>query len=204
MMRRLRNRQSGSVMLVAMTTLTGLLAIATVTLVKVKRGINASSQSRFQSVALFAAESGVSAGMDHLRNNVDPTDYYKAFINPDNNPINPPPIDIPGNAVAHGDVGNLFVGTTPMSYEVTVLNNPDDPGFSTGDDTDGVVILRSIGRGPGNSMVVLEVEVDGGNDNTSRPCPGYAQKGMAEDGAGRNDCLGVINSATTTTFTPGS
>ena len=190
-------------MLVAMTTLTGLLAIATVTLVKVKRGINASSQSRFQSVALFAAESGVSAGMDHLRQNIHPTEFFKAFIVADNNPVAPPPTDIPGNGVAHGDVGNLFEGNIPMSYEVTILNNIDDPGFSTGDDSDGIVILRSIGRGPGNSTVVLEVEVDGGNDNLSRPCPGYAQKGMAEDGAGRNDCLGTINALETSSMTPG-
>jgi len=192
-------------MLVAMTTLTGLLAIATVTLVKVKRGINASSQSRFQSVALFSAESGVSAGMDYLRNNIDPVEYYEALISPDNSPVLAPPTDIAGNGIAHGDVGNLFTGDIKMSYEVTVLNNVDDPGFALGEDQDGIVILRSIGRGPGNSMVVLEVEVNGGDDvNTSRPCPGYAQKGMAEDGAGRNDCLGTINAATTTTFTPGS
>lgn len=192
-------------MLVAMTTLSGLLAIATVTLVKVKRGINATSQSRFHSVALFSAESGVSAGIDYLRGNMDPTTYFSALVVAENTPAPNPDLGIAGNGAAHGTSANLFSGDIPMSYEVTIFNNVGDPGFAAGDDEDGIVILRSIGRGPGTSMVVLEVEVDGLNDtNTARPCPGYAQKGMAEDGAGRNDCLGVINSGTVTTFTPGS
>ncbi len=192
-------------MLVAMTTLSGLLAVATLTLVKVKRGVNASSQSRFQSVSLFAAESGVSAAMDFLRQNMDASTYFTALVNANNAPVQAPPIGIAGNTVDHGDTGNLFQGTIPMSYTVTILNNVDDPGYSTGDDQDGIVVIRSIGFGPDQASVTLEVTVNGIDEvNTSRPCPGYAQRGMAEDGAGRNDCLGTINAATVTTFTPGS
>jgi len=191
-------------MLVAMTTLSGLLAIATVTLVKVKRGIKASSQSRFQSVALFSAESGVSAGMDFLRSNSDPTTYYTSLVSANNSTIQSP-TGIAGNAIASGATGSLFTGDIPMSFTVSILNNEDDTGYAAGTDDDGIVILRSVGRGPGTSMVEIEVKVEGANVlNTSRPCPGYAQKGIAEDGAGRNDCLGVIDSAIKTTFTPGS
>ncbi|MCP4446797.1 MAG: hypothetical protein GY811_15830 [Myxococcales bacterium] len=187
-----------------MTTLSGLLAVATVTLVKVKRGISASSQSRFQSVALFAAESGVSAGMDFLRTNSDPTTKYSTFISSNNSSVQKP-TGIAGNMVPHGDTGNLFTSTVPMDYEVSILNNLDDPGYATGTDEDGIVVLRSIGRGPGTSMIIVEVEVSEAiTDNTSRPCPGYAQQGISEDGAGRNDCLGTINFKTVTTFTPGS
>ncbi len=192
-------------MLVAMTTSSGLLAVATLTLVKVKRGVNASSQSRFQSVSLFAAESGVSAGMDFLRQNMDATLYFSDLVSANNSPVLAPPVGIAGNTIEHGATGNLFVGTIPMSYDVTILNNIDDPGYATGDDQDGIVVIRSIGFGPDQASVTLEVTVNGIEEsNTSRPCPGYAQRGMAEDGAGRNDCLGTINAATITTFTPGS
>lgn len=196
--------QRGSVLVVAMVSLSGLLAIATVTLVKVKRGLSASSQSRFQSVALFSAESGVSAGMDFLRNNLSPQSYYSEFVSANNGSVQTP-LGIAGNTVEAGELGYLFSGEVPMSYTVSILNNNDDPSYSTGADADGIVLLRSVGRGPGNSMVVLEVEVDGSSVvNTNRPCPGYAQRGIAEDGAGRNDCLTDIDSSVVTTFTPGS
>ncbi len=205
-----RDRQRGSVMLVAMVTLSGLLAVATVTMVKVKRGIRASSQSRFQSVALFSAESGISAAMDFLRTNRDPLENFSGFVSANNGSIQTPP-GLPGNDVPHGDINSLFTGDIPMSYRVSILNNPEDPGFARADDdaspqdTDGIVILRSVGYGPGTSMVVLEVKVNGGDSrNTSRVCPGYAQRGMAEDGAGRNDCLGAIDETDQTTFSPGN
>ncbi len=205
-----RDRQRGSVMLVAMVTLSGLLAVATVTMVKVKRGIRASSQSRFQSVALFSAESGISAGMDFLRTNRHATQNFSEYVSESNGSIQTP-AGLAGNEVPHGDANSLFTGDIPMSYTVSILNNPEDPGFARADnapnpqDTDGIVILRSVGYGPGTSMVVLEVKVNGGDTrNTSRPCPGYAQRGMAEDGAGRNDCLGTIDSTDQTTFSPGN
>lgn len=192
-------------MVVAMITMSGLLAVATVTVVKVKRGLNASSQSRFQSVALFAAESGISAGMDFLRNNISPAPInYGSFVTPNNNPVQSP-LGIAGNTLGPGEAGNLFSGDIPMSYTVSILNNIDDPTFASGGDSDGIVTLRSVGRGPGNSQVTLEVEIDGtGSVNLSRPCPGYAQRGIAEDGAGRNDCLVDIDSTVTTEYKPGS
>ena len=36
-----------------------------------------------------------------------------------------------------------------------------------------------------------------------RPCPSYGQKGMAEDGAGRNDCLTTVISTDVATYSPG-
>ncbi len=192
-------------MLVAMITMSGLLAVATVTMVQIKRGLSASSEARFQSVALFAAESGISAGTDFLRLNIGAgNQYFSAYVSANNGAVQSP-LGIPGNTLEPGEVGNLFTGDVPMSYTVSILNNVGDPTYETGADSDGIIILRSVGRGPGNSQVTLEVELDGSEgENSNRPCPGYAQRGIAEDGAGRNDCLKNIDATTMNTFKPGS
>lgn len=155
-----RVQERGSVLVVALVTLSALLMTGALTVLKVRRGGQASAESRFQSVALFAAESGVSSAMDYLRANVAPVTFYGAMVSPSNSAV-VTPLAIPGNTLAHTDPNNLFSGTLEMSYEVSVLNNPSDPGFALGTDTDGIVSLRAIGRGPGTAMVVLEVEVDG-------------------------------------------
>ena len=36
------------------------------------------------------------------------------------------------------------------------------------------------------------------------PCPAYGQRGVAEDGAGRNDCVGDINDTDVATYRPGT
>lgn len=200
--RETRRGQRGSVMVVAMVTLSGLLAVAALTLVKVKRGLNASSQSRFQSMALFAAESGIAAGMDFLRAN-NATGDFDAVV--DQTPVGAG--GIAGNTIAAGAVGSVFSAGVEMSYTVTIRNNPDDPQFAIDptDDTDNIVILHVVGRGPGNSMIVLEVETRGSlDDSGGGACPGYAQGNISADGAGRNDCLGTIDSTTQQTYTPGT
>lgn len=151
--------ERGSTIVVALIVLSALLMAGTITIVKVQRGTRASSQARFQSIALFAAESGIASGMEFLRTNVHPTTFFSAFVSPENTSVQTPP-GIAGNSIAHLDPGNVFSGDTEMSYEVSVLNNVDDPGFVAGDDTDAVVTLRSVGKGPGTSLVVLEVSVD--------------------------------------------
>lgn len=153
-------RERGSVLVVALVTLSTLLMAGALTVLKVRRGGQASAESRFQSVALFAAESGVSSAMDYLRSNVAPVTFFGAMVSPSNSAV-VTPLAIPGNTLAPTDPNNLFTGALEMSFAVSVWNNPSDPGFALGTDTDGIVSLRSIGRGPGNSMVVVEVEVDG-------------------------------------------
>ncbi|MBL4635000.1 MAG: hypothetical protein JKY56_14095 [Kofleriaceae bacterium] len=192
--------QRGSVMVIAMVTLSGLLAVAALTLVKVKRGVNASTQARFQSMALFAAESGIAAGMDYLRAN-NASNNFTAILN--STPTGA--TGIAGNTILSGQTGSLFSSDVEMSYTVSILNNTDDPSFATGVDSDNIVILHVVGRGPGTSMVVLEVATGGaplGSDG--RPCPGYAQGNISEDGSGRNDCLGTIISTDVQTYTPGT
>jgi hypothetical protein len=89
-------------------------------------------------------------------------------------------------------------------YSVEILNNPSDPRLAAGEDSDARVILRATGRGPNGAIAIVELEVSGaGATGIGRPCPGYGQKGLAEDGAGRNDCLGTVNISDTATLRPG-
>ncbi len=143
-------------------TLSALLAAATITILQVDRGSKASSQARFQSVALFAAESGLSAGMEFLRANYHPTLHFGAFVSPSNTSIQSP-LGIPGNMLPALDPGSLFTGDVRMHYEVSLLNNRSDSGFSVGTDADSILVLRSAGYGPGTSMVILEVKIDAGS-----------------------------------------
>ncbi len=152
-------QQRGSVLVVVLVILSALLMAATITILKVDRGSKASSQARFGSVALFAAESGVSAGMEFVRANYHPVLHFGALISPSNATIQSP-LGIPGNMLPFLDPGSLFSGNIKMRYEVSLLNNRSDSGFASGADADSILILRSVGYGPGTSMVVLEVTID--------------------------------------------
>jgi hypothetical protein len=114
------------------------------------------------------------------------------------------PPDIVGNQALPGTPENLFSTDITAWYEVEVLNNLDDDGYAVGDDEDGRVIIRSTGHGPSGTVARVEwqvgVQITGAG---GRPCPGYGQKGMAEDGAGRNDCLTTIVATDVATFSPG-
>jgi len=190
-------------MLVAVISLTALLGLAGITLLQVRGSIKASGHARYQTIAQYAAESGVSAGMDFLRANVDPVANWGSLVTAGNTSPGQP-AGLPGTNAKPGETGNLFSPHLQAWYEVVILNNQTDPGFRAGDDTDGRVVIRSTGHGPNRARIVVEVEVRApGSSATGRPCPGYAQRGMAEDGAGRNDCLSVVDGASAATFRPG-
>jgi hypothetical protein len=200
--RRLRRRQRGSALVVSLIVLTGLITLGGLTVLAVQGGISASGHQRHRSTALYAAESGAAAAMDYLRRNVDTTSKWSAFVEPNN--VAPQfPADIVGNGVPPGAPGNLFSADIRAWYEVEILNNLDDDGFAAGDDEDGRVIIRATGHGPNGTVAQVEwqvgVQVTGAG---GRPCPGYGQKGMAEDGAGRNDCLTNIVATDVATFSP--
>ena len=201
--RRLRRRQRGSALVVSLIVLTGLITLGGLTVLAVQGGIGAAGHQRHRSTALYAAESGAAAAMDYLRRNVDTTTKWSVFVEPAN--LSPQrPVDIAGNGAPPGDPGNLFSADILAWYEVEILNNLDDDGFAAGDDEDGRVIIRATGHGPGGTVAQVEwqvgVQVTGAG---GRPCPGYGQKGMAEDGAGRNDCLTNIVATDVATYAPG-
>ncbi len=153
-----REGERGSILLIALLLLTGLLALAALSVTKVSRGARSASQTRFHSIALFAAESGISAGMDFLRNNTAPLTYYSAFVSPSNTSVQTP-LGIAGNTIAAGTPGSVFAPSSKMSFSVSIKNNTDDPDFSTGNDSDGIVVLHSVGEGPDLSRVQIEVRV---------------------------------------------
>jgi len=190
--------------MIATIALTGLVTLGSLTVLSVQGGMSAAGHDRHTSSALYAAESGAAAAMDYLRLNVDAGVKWSDFVEPSNTSPQSPG-DIVGNGALPGDAGNLFSTDVNAWYEVEILNNLDDNGFVAGDDTDGRVIIRSTGHGPDGAVAQVEwsvaVEISGGG---GRPCPGYGQKGMSEDGTGRNDCLSTIVATDVATYTPGA
>ena len=201
MTRRNRN-QRGSALVVATLVLAGLVTLGGLTVLSVQGGVGAAGHARHKSTALFAAESGAAAAMDFLRSNVHSQDGWSAYVNPGN--ANPQmPTQIVGNAAQPGDARNLFGADINAWYEVEILNNVDDGGYVAGNDSDKRVIIRSTGHGPNTTVARVEWEVGVGVVRGNRPCPSYGQKGMSEDGSGRNDCLDTIVSTDVATYTPG-
>ncbi len=141
-------------MLPAMIVVTGLLATAIIAASTVQSGVSAAAADRNSMVALHAAESGLAAGRHFLSNNLG----WSPLVEPNN--VNPQlPLLITGNTLLPGVAGNLFDAKMLAWYEVTILNNPSDPGLLAGTDDDTRVILRVTGHGPSSSLVVVEVEV---------------------------------------------
>lgn len=204
MTRTTRNPERGSAMVLAMIALTGLVALGGVTVLSVKGGVAATGQERFNSVALYAAESGAAVGMDYLRVNIDPATNWTAMIAPYN--TSPPVITaLPGNGILPGDTGNPFTTSLQAWYEVTVLNNRDDAGFALGTDLDRRVTIRSVGHGPDGAIAIIEWSVgsSGLTSSGAVPCSSYAQLG-GESGTGAAPCLGTVSSGDVRTLTPGT
>src|SRR6266540_3745115 len=77
----MRNTQErGSVLLVAMVALTAMLGIGALAMLSVQSGVKTAGNDRFQTIALYSAESGAWAGLDFLRDNCDTTNLFSAFV----------------------------------------------------------------------------------------------------------------------------
>ncbi len=195
--------QRGNVTLLAVIVLMVLGTLGVFTTMSVQGGNSANESDRFHTLAGYAAESGGAVAMDYLRKTVSSSTGWTALISASNTSVQTP-LGIPGNTVQDGSAGNLFDADVRGWYTVEILNNRDDAGFVSGNDNDIRVIIRSTGHGPNGSVSVLEWDVSGqAAIGTGRPCAGYAQRGISEDGAGRNDCLGTITQTSVTTFRPG-
>jgi hypothetical protein len=203
-LRRNIHRERGNALLVALIALTGLISLAGLTVMSVQGGIATSGAERFNSIALYAAESGASAAMDTLRKELTCSvgcTFPSKFVSASN--ASPPkPTEIPGNQKQPGDPQNLF--KMNAWYEVEILNNRADPSFAAGADMDGDLIIRSTGHGPDGATAQVEWEINGNRATAaSTPCPSYAQKDMAENGTGANDCLAAVSAAASATYRPG-
>ncbi|MCE9575453.1 MAG: pilus assembly PilX N-terminal domain-containing protein [Deltaproteobacteria bacterium] len=202
-------RERGNALIIALIALTGLASLGGLTVLAVQGGIATSSSDRFKTIALYAAETGAASSMDWLRKQVvvggttNATNGWTAFVSA-NNASPPSPGQIPGNGRPPGDPGNLMSPEMNAWFEVQILNDRADPGFTLGQDQNSRILLRVTGHGPDGASAQVEWDIAVGEGGTlSTPCPSYAQKGIAEDDAGRNDCLTSVNSTQTATYRPG-
>ncbi len=196
-------RERGNAMLLILLALSGLAALGGMTALSVRGGLDAAGHDRFKSIALYAAESGASAAIDFLRKQSVAGVEWSAFVEPDNvDPQRPP--GIVGNELLPGETGNIFSDDQQAWFEVELLNNATDTGLAAGDDTDGRMVIRATGHGPNGAVAQIEWEVRSNFSGGSMAhCPSYGQRGLAEDGAGRNDCLSNIDATASQTYTPG-
>jgi len=190
-------------MLLLLLALAGLGALGGLTVIATRGSMNAAGHDRYKAIALYAAESGAAAGIDYLRQQTAQGVPWSALVTPSNSsPISPS--DVVGNGVLNGEDGNPFGTDTQAWFEIEILNNPSDTGFATGEDSDNRLIIRATGHGPDGTTARVEVEVkSNATGAVGQHCPTYGQRGLAEDGAGRNDCLTTIDSTIMESFTPG-
>jgi len=188
-------------MVLALLVLTTMGTLAGLSLRSVRGVQRTVANDRFRTIAMYAAESGAAAAMEFLRTNLDPVAGFGALVSPANT-IPQTPSGILGNESPPGDAANPFSADQSAWYAVEILNNRGDAGFLTGADQDKRVVIRSTGRGPDGAVAIIEWEVQAAGAALTRPCSAYAQKGQGADNAGRNDCLGAIDSSQSATFTP--
>ena len=197
-----RHRERGNSLVLAMIVLAALGTLSALTVVSVQGGIATAGNERFHAIAVYAAESGGAAAMDFLRKNVNLSTGWKNYISARN--ASPPQPNLPGNNQDVGAASNLFSADIQGWYSVQILNNRSDTGYATGDDNDKRVVVRATGYGPNGAVAVIEWEITAQNvTGLGRPCSVYSQRNESEDDSGRNDCLGMINTADTATFRPG-
>lgn len=191
-------------MVVALVILVALLGLAGYAAVAVQQTTAQSGYDRHEQEALYAAESGVAAGIEFLSRHFDEHEHWSPFVSPSNESP-PSPAGIRGNGAEPGEPGNIFSEGSQRWYEVSIYNHIGDPGFADGQDEDARVILHAVGYGPNETTASLEVEIsaDSSLSPAGRPCPSYAQQGVDALGDGRHDCIDAVVEDSHT-ITPGS
>jgi hypothetical protein len=193
-----RDPERGAALVVSLITLTGLLAIGAITLLSVQSEIQSSGATRFEQTALYAAESGVAAGMEYLRTSCTETDLFTQVVEPNNvNPQSPPHPEIVGNGVRPGNAGNPFDPDTESWYQVTILNNYTDAELAIGRDSDGIVILRVTGYGPNQTQATIEVDVQNTQCIAAFCGADYTQQNASATNVANPACTAQATNATT-------
>lgn len=197
-----RARERGAALAVTLIAITALLGLGALTVLSVQTEMSATAQGRFSQAALYAAESGTSAGMDYLRTHcaADGT-FFSASVSPSNS-APPQPTDLVGNNVKPGLTGNPFDPQSSMWYSVSILNNPEDPGFIAGTDDDGVVIIHANGHGPDQTVAAVELTV------TNQSCvktfceQEYAQRNVTSRNDANAACSARVTQSNIRQFNP--
>lgn len=154
-------------MVLSLIVLSALATLGSLTVVSVQSSLKASTNDRSQAVAMFAAESGGAMAIEYLRNNFvrDPAvgtagAHWGAYVVANNvPPFSIPAAQLPSNGALPGTANNPFSPDQRAWYEIVILNNRDDGGFASGDDTDGRIIIRSTGHGPQGALAIVEWEI---------------------------------------------
>lgn len=183
------SKERGSALMVALTTLVALISIGGLALLSARSELQSVGQARFSKAGLYAAESGAAAAMEFFRSSCNPSGtFFSDYVEPAN--FDPQqPSGIPGNGQETGATFNPFTADARASYRVFILNNPQDPGFAAGDDLDGRIVLRSVGLGPNDTQVTIEVEIMAESCIATFCAIDYAQKNVSQ----RNDAVTVCS-----------
>src|SRR5262249_8164876 len=153
-------RQRGAALILSMISITALLSLGALTVLTVQVEQKSTGLSRIQQSALYAAESGAYAGVDFLRANCQTVDLFSQYLSANNATIQEPS-GILGNNAQPGDTNNPFPSNLSLWYTVQLKNNPSDLGYAgaacpggsnPGPDCDGIVVIRSTGHGPDDSV----------------------------------------------------
>lgn len=195
-----RRSQAGNSIVLSLIVLTALGTLALVTVVTVRGSLRATANDKFHAVAVYAAESGGAAAMEHLRADMPSGTKWTAYVNAGNTPK--AMTGLAGHAALPGTAGNPFTAATGAWYEVELLNNRGDSGYAAGTDTDGRLIIRATGHGPDDAIAIVEWEVTAEPTSVPNPCRTYSQENQAEDNSGTNACLGVVDTSQTASFRP--
>jgi hypothetical protein len=163
--RPVRDPERGNSMVLALIVLSALATLGGLTVVSVQSSLKASTNDRGQQIALYAAETGAAVAISYLRPNFDPGgDAWSAYVRQNNNPVfSFTAAQIPSNNALPGTANNVFTADQDAWYEISVLNNFDDPRFGNGGhpDGDGRITLRVTGHGPLGALAILEWDLLG-------------------------------------------
>lgn len=195
-----RGPQRGSAVVLSLIVLTALGLLVGMTVMSVRGGLKTTANDKFHATAMYAAESGGAAAMEQLRSDMPQATKWTAYIDPAGTPK--AMTGLAGHAVLPGVAGNPFTEALGAWYEVEVINNRGDSGYIGGVDTDGRVVIRATGHGPDGAVAIIEWEVTAEPGVAANPCRVYAMENQSEDNSGTNNCIGVVDTSQTASFTP--
>jgi hypothetical protein len=142
----------------ALVVLAGLAIVGTQTAFSVRGGLATTADERFHTMAMYAAESGAAMAIDYLRGQLDPVNGWSALVSPANVMIQHPAF--PANGALPGAAANPFSADQASWFDVEVLNNREDAGFTTGHDDDARITILSTGHAAG-SVAKIEWTIAG-------------------------------------------
>lgn len=188
------DRQAGGVMAAAVILLAGLAAVTGLTVLSVKRSLNATTQQRAHAQAVSAAESGLIVASKKLR------DLRAANPNSTFTPVLADPSQwntVYGAGRASGPLSEYPFGERQLGYDIEYRNNAGDTGGAT-EDKDMTIIIVVTGctganvitsggvnkacANPSGAVARIEVEVAVVGTGSGGLIGGYAQQNQNELG----------------------